>query len=336
MAKKRFPLESIISPLAGFLICILIILFCGKHPGEALASLFTGTFASPYYFGAMLNTAAFLMTAGCGESLALKSGNMNLGGEGQVYIGGFVSGLILTSGWNANPAIVFTTALLASMASGALMALISALLKEIRGAQVLLTSFLVSAASLPIIDGLITHINGKAEQNLIALAPIPEQFRFTQILPPSPLNPSFFAAIVLCILAWLFLKKTRSGRHIQVWGTAPEFARYCGYSPAANNAGALMFSGAMHALTGLFAVCGTHYTCHKGFYTGMGWNALSASLIVSSNPLALVPASLVLSWLYTSADRVGLTQGFGFDISGIVSGCILFAIAIPFAVRKTK
>ena len=68
----------------------------------------------------------------------------------------------------------------------------------------------------------------------------------------------------------------------------------------------------------------------------MGWNALSASLIVSSNPLALIPASLVLAWLYTSADRVALTQGFAFDIGGIVQGCVLFAIAIPFSIEKIK
>ena len=123
---------------------------------------------------------------------------------------------------------------------------------------------------------------------------------------------------------------------MQIWGKAPEFAEYSGYSARANNFFSLMAAGGLHGLTGFFAVTGTYHTCHKGFYVNMGWNALSASLIVSSNPLSLIPASIVLSWLYTSADRVGLTQGFGFDISGIVSGCILFAIAIPLVVRKKK
>ncbi len=336
MNKKNLPLQSFIPPLIGLAICVLIILFCASHPGEALLSLFTGTFSSAYYFGAMLNNAVFLMTAGCGESLALKSGSMNLGGEGQVYIGGFLSGLILSANWNAPPPIVMTAALLSSLCGGALMALIPAVLREVRGAQVLLTSFLVSAASLPVIDGLITHLNGKTGQNLIALAPIPSVYRFGRLLPPSPLNISFLFAIAICVISWLFLTKTRAGKQMQIWGSAPEFAEYCGYSARANNFFSLMISGALHGLTGFFAVCGTYYTCHKGFYANMGWNALSASLIVSSNPLSLIPVSLILSWLYTSADRVGLTQGFGFDISGIVSGCILFAIAIPFAVRKNK
>ena len=84
----------------------------------------------------------------------------------------------------------------------------------------------------------------------------------------------------------------------------------------------------------MFAVCGTYFTCHNGFYSGMGWNALSVALIASSNPLALIPTSLFLSWLYTSAGRVSLTQGFGFDISGIIQGAILFSVALNFAASK--
>ena len=91
----RIPCTAFISPLAGLAVCIAIIFCCGKTPASALVTLFTGTFTSAYYFGSMLNTAAFLMTAGAGAAIAIKSGNMNLGGEGQIYAGGFVAAAIL-------------------------------------------------------------------------------------------------------------------------------------------------------------------------------------------------------------------------------------------------
>lgn len=334
--KKKFPFQSVISPLTGFIVCILIILFCAQNPLSALASLFTGTFTSPYYFGSMLNTAAFLMLAGTGASLSLKAGNMNLGGEGQIYTGGFVAALVLTSSWKIPSWLLFTLAFLLCLASGAGMALLSAVLKKIKGAEVLLTSYLISAASIPIVDGLITSSRTQAEQNLLALPYIDSVFRFPQLLAPSPFTISFFFAIAVCLAAWFFLTFTYSGRKLTLWGTSPEFARYCGFKSDPILLSSLTLSGALHALTGFAAVCGTFYTCHLGFASGMGWNALSASLIVSSNPLALIPASLVLAWLYTSADRVALTQGFAFDIGGIVQGCVLFAIAIPFSIEKIK
>lgn len=336
---RSFPLTALLSPLSGLVLCVLLIVVFAQNPAAALASFFTGNFTSAYYFGTMLNTATFLMTAGAGAALAIKSGNMNLGGEGQVYAGGFVTALVLGTNWaqgTGTPALAFVTALLAALVAGACLALIAAVLKETRGAEVLLTSFLASAAVLPLIDGLLLSLmkNNPESQHLIALPYIAERFRLPQLLAPSPFNASFFAACALCLLLWLFLRATTAGRHLLIWGKAPLFARTAGYSSVAASFGSLAVSGALHALTGFFAVTGTYYTCHKDFYVNMGWNALSAALIVSSHPLLLLPSSLVLAWLYTAAGRVGLTQGFAFDIAGIVQGVILFAVAIPFSFEK--
>ena len=338
--RRQFPLATLISPLSGLLVAVIIIVTCAQRPAEALFSFFTGTFNNAWYFGSMLNTAAFLMTAGCGAAIAIKSGDMNLGGEGQVYVAGYVAArILLTGGSKPSPAatvIVFILALAGSMGAAALMAMLSALLKERRGARVLLTSFLFSAASLPLVDALITRSKSGTDQNLLALNPIAENFHFPQLLPPSSFSISFFIALALCIVLQYFLTSTREGRILRLWGVSPTFATYAGLSSARTSYFVMCVSGALHGLTAFFAVCGTYYTCYKGFYVNMGWNALSCALIVGSNPIALIPSALILSWLYTSAGRVDLTQGFGFDIAGIVQGVILFAIAIPFAVKTLR
>ena len=322
-------MHKLISPLLGILACILLLGIFAAEPAQALASFFSDTFSSAYYFGNMLNMAAFLMIAGSGAALSIKSGNMNLGGEGQVYLGGFTGCLVLNMVHTA-PLPALLLAGLASCTAGSIMALISAALKELRGARVLLTSFLVSAASIPLIDGLITSAKSSADTNMLALPYIAEAYRLPQLLAPSPLTISFFIALLVCVLLYGAMFHTVQGRKMQVWGKAPLFARYCGYSSAANTYLSLAVSGALHALTGFFAIAGTYYTCHKGFYANMGWNALNVALISASNPLAAIPTSLVLAWLFTSASRVSLTQGFSFDIAGIVQSVILFSIAIPF------
>ncbi len=320
--------KSFVSPLLGIASCIIIILFCASNPIETLQSLFTDTFTSKYYFGNMLNTAGFLMIAGTGAAIAIRSGNMNLGGEGQVYIGGFTGCLILNT-LKLPSFLAFFTAMIASMATGAIMATFSALLKELRGAKVLLTTFLLSAAIIPIIDGLITASKTSSSTNMLALPYISDSYKMKQLLPPSPLTYSFAAAVIICIIFWNIFYKTEFGRKMYIWGTAPLFAKYCGYSSTVNSYASLALSGALHALTGFFAVTGTYYTCHKGFYANMGWNALNVALIAKSNPLMAIPVSVILSWIFTSASRVSLTQGFNFDIAGIVQGVILFSIALP-------
>ena len=320
--------KTFVSPLLGIASCVVIILFCAASPFSALKSLFLDTFSSPYYFGSMLNMSAFLMIAGTGSAIAIKGGNMNLGGEGQVYIGGFI-GCVILNALHAPVPLVFLTAIIASMLTGAVMACVSALLRELRGAKALLTTFLLSAAIIPIIDGLITASKTSDKTNMLALPYIQDSYKMKQLLPPSPLTASFFIALIICALMRHVMYKTDFGRKLAIWGTAPLFAQYCGYSSALNSYSTLAISGALHSLTGFFAVAGTYYTCHKGFYSNMGWNALNVALISKSNPLMAIPTSLVLSWLFTSASRVSLTQGFNFDIAGIVQGVILFSIAIP-------
>ncbi len=309
--------------------CCALILIFGRTPAAALQSLFFGSFTSAYNFGSMLSTASFLMLAGTGSAISIKSGNMNLGGEGQVYTGGFTACLVLNA-LSLPPALAIPIALLLSAASGAALAAVSAFLKEKREAKPLLTSFLVSAAIIPIIDGLITSSGSASMTNLLALPYIAEKYRLPQLLPPSPLSLAFFAAIAVCLTAWHVIFRSSYGARMQVWGTAPTFARFAGYSPAANSYSALAISGALHALTGFFAVTGCYYTCHKGFYLNMGWNALNVALISGSNPLTTIPVSLLLAWIFTSASRVSLTQGFDFDIAGIVQGIILFSVSLTY------
>ncbi len=323
----RISKANLLAPCIGLVVCMTIILFCADNAKSALQILFTGAFSSAYYFGTFLNVAAFLITAGTGSAIALKSGNMNLGGEGQIYAGGFFACLILT-GVKGNPILVFLLACTVSILSGACLSLISACLKEAKGASVLLTSFLVSAATIPLIDSAITNSKQGPSQNLLALPYIPEAFRFKSILPPSPLTGTLFIALALSACTAYIMFKTNAGKKLIIWGLAPSFAEYSGFSKAANSFASLAVSGALHSLTGLFAVCGTYFTCHKGFYSGMGWNALTVALVAGANPLYIILSALVLSWLYTSADIVSLTQGFSFDIGGIVQGVVLFTIAL--------
>ncbi|MFA6681900.1 MAG: hypothetical protein WCS35_07695, partial [Sphaerochaeta sp.] len=86
---------------AGSLLIVLIALsamvalslILSKSPGKTLRYFFLGPLQSRYYFGNMLNSAIPLIFGGLGVSLAMQSGNFNLGGEGQIYGGALITTL---------------------------------------------------------------------------------------------------------------------------------------------------------------------------------------------------------------------------------------------------
>ena len=281
-----------------------------------------------YYLGSALNLSALYMIAGTGALISIKSGDFNLGGEGQIYLGGFVSAVILAN-TNLPPFAAVLLALAAGIACSSLLAALSAVFKILRNADFLFTSFIASAAIIPFIDGLISGTARSKTDNLLATAFIPEAVRLPSILQPSPLNASFIFAIALCITAWFLLFRTGWGRQLCILGTSPEFSRFAGFVCKKLTLSSALLSGALHGLTGAAAILGTYFTCHQGFYTGMGWNAFSAALIAGANPLALIPSSFLMGFMTTYSNRYALFHNFGFDMSGLLQAIILFGIAFP-------
>ncbi len=326
---------SVLSPATGIAVSVILLLFTAQEPLMAIGGFMTGCFTSVYYFGSMLSTAALYMIAGTGAAFAIKSGNLNLGGEGQIYAGGFITAVILTRAAVPAP-IALLYALAAALIVPALLASLSAFLRLLKGANVLLTSFLISAAVIPFIDALIAGPFRGSSNNLLATGYIADQLRLPQLMPPSPLSPAVFIALICCLLAARIMFGTTAGRHLQVWGAAPEFARYSGYSVRRAVYIPLAASGALHGLTGFFAITGTYYTCHSGFYSGMGWSALSCALIACSHPAAVIPSGLILAWLNTAANKAVLSQNFSFDITSLIQGTVLFCIAINFIARSRR
>lgn len=286
------------------------------------------------FIGTIINYTALFMTAAIGSCISLKTGDLNLGGEGQIYTGGFLTAIILSSfsseTFNTLPSFIpVFIALFTSILAGGIITLISALFKQYRNTDFLLTSFIISAAICPLIDGLIAGPFRYTKGNLLATSFISQRYRFTRLFPPSAINLYIIAAILLCILAWLFFKKTQFGKQIIIYGKSKEYLLYTGVSEKKIVFSSAFFSGGLHALTGAMAILGMYYTCHSGFSAGMGWSALSVALIAKSNPLLVIPVSFFISCLVNTANQIALFNNFDFDISSLIQGIILFIISVP-------
>ena len=334
---KKLTILDALPVIAGLVFTVAVLTLFSRTLVSALDFL-AGSFTSRYYFGSVLNTAALLAAGALGDAIVLTAGEYNLGGEGQIYAGGFAAAVVFTLPVGWPPVFVTAAAFAASLLLPGAMALISASLRQLKNADVLLTSFLVSSAAIPFIDSLIAGKFRGATNNLLATPFIAERFRFAHILNPSPLSALALIPIVLCGAVWYVKYRTVSGRHLQITGISKEFAKYSGYRQSRTLYATLAAAGALHGLAGFIAVAGTYYTCHAGFYGGMGWNALSCALIANSNPAVIAPASFVLSWLFTSANRVALNNNFGFDMSSLIQGVMLSCIAVKYAggIRNAK
>lgn len=324
---KRF-----LEPLASLGICLIaitmVLAMSGSSPADTLVMFFSGTFSSWWHLGNMLNMTILLIPAAIGASVALRSGSFNLGGEAQLYAPALVTARLLSRLSGTTPdSITFLIALLAALVTGAGIAAIAGILKVRFRANELLTSFLLSAAMIPLLDYLIAGPLRDQGKNLLATEVIPETLRIPPFASPSLFNASSIPVLLLAAFWVIFLSRTGPGYRMRMTGTAGEFASYSGFNTARITMTGMTVSGALHGLTGFLAVTGTWYTCHQGITSGMGWSALAVALISGKQAAMIVPAALIFSWIQVSGDNALLSTRFDFDSTALLQAVLFLVIS---------
>ncbi|MDR1929825.1 MAG: ABC transporter permease [Treponema sp.] len=331
---RGMTLGALIPLSAALLIPVVFILTMAENPLKSMAVFFTGPWSSAWFFGNTLDGMALLLTASLGAAFAFRGGCFNLGGEGQIYLGGCAAAaiLLLTPEALAGPAAL-TLAASAALLAGGIMGGFSGLLRRTTGANELITSFLLSAALIPLGDYLISGPLRNPQGNLLGTEKFSSSRLLPRLLPPSALSVSFILAVILVLAGHIFLNRTALGYRFRICGAIPSLALFGGINPEKSWIPGMAVSGALAGLTGFFAAAGTYGMTYQGFSGGLGWTAIAAALIAGNEPLALLQAVFFLGWLKAGSDSALLQAGFGFETASLIQAAALFLAALPFGSR---
>jgi simple sugar transport system permease protein len=271
----------------------------------------------------MLNAAIPLVFGALGVTVAMKAGSLNLGGEGQIYLGGFTAtaaALVFAQfgvigGIMAAAAGVFCSGIITAFCG---------FCKARWNTNELITTFLLSSAIIPVVNYLVTGPFLDPETSLQSTKKIAENMRLTFILRPSILNTGIFIAVAAVIIVKIFLDKTKTGYEFRMAGNNEIFARYGGINTKRNTVFAMAISGGFYGLAGAIAVMGTHHATIKEFSAGLGWNGLAVALIAGFSPAAVIPAALFFAWIGAGARSAMQNTGLTFETASIVQAVVFF------------
>jgi simple sugar transport system permease protein len=311
--------------IISFAVLIILAFLLSKTPGRTLNYFFLGPLRNLYYFGNMLNSAIPLIFGGLGVCIAMQASCFNLGGEGQIYTGAFITTIsALAFAPLGLPGAVL--ALAAGAAVSGLVAGISGFLKVRWNTSELITSFLLSNALVLIISYFITGPFLDPATNLQSTRKIPESFRLPLILLPSNLSAALFFAVMAVILVYLFLYRSRPGYELRMSGLNKVFAQYGGINTSGEILLAMFLSGLLYGLGGGMAIYGTYHSIMKEFSSGMGWNGLAVALIARNRPQAVIPAAVFFAWIGSGARIAMQFSDITFEIASIVQSVVFFLV----------
>ena len=326
-------LRSVFSPAAALFAALGIITAItaglSDTPGRAMLWILTGPVRNSLVLGDFLASASRLTLAGTAAALAFRAGFFNLGGEGQALAGGLAAAAAAILLPNPSKFMAVSLAVAAAVAAGALIGGFSGFLKARRNIDEMISTFLVSAAVLPIEAVLLGGPMKDADSYLIAAPPLPDAYGLKSWLPPSRLGSAAIWAVLIAAAAYLFFTYSRIGYEWRLCGKSKQFARYGGLRTGVIATASLAASGGLFGLAGAAALMDGGQAV-QGFTGGLGWNGLAVALIAASRPEFVPLAALAYAWLYAGTQAAMTHSGFSYSLSGLVQAVVFLLVTARF------
>lgn len=321
------PLFSII--LAA-LIGALILWISGSNPINAYIALARGSFGDLTAVGRTLEKATPLMFAGLAVAFAFKAGLFNIGGQGQLLIGGIFAAYLGFSIQGLPFFIHMPLALIGGSLAGALYAAIAGALKSYTGAHEVITTIMLNYIAINLTDFL---ANGPwKDEGIIARTP---RVLETAVIPRWGFLPvGFLIAILMAILTYYLLFKTTWGYAIRTTGLNAEAAKYAGIKVGGVIILTMAFSGFLAGMGGAVETLGVIGRYQPGFNVGLGFDGITIALLAKTHPLGVIPASILLGAMDAGASRMQFDAGVRFQIIDVIKALILFFVSADLIVRK--
>lgn len=343
--RSRDRLFGLLAPVIGFIAAIIILLIIvvlvGESPGKAIGAIIKITTGNPSRLASVLSQAIPLYLAGIAVAFAFQAGVFNIGAEGQYIFGGLI-GALAGIYLRLPPFLHVPVVVLAAMIGGAMWAAVPALLKVTRGVHEVITTIMFNNIAIYLINYLVNRPLSGLEEGA-SLEPQTEAIVQTALF--GKLNGAFRAlgwnvgdhvyldyslivAMVMGVLVWLVLYKLRIGFEVRAIGQAPEVARYAGVRVNRVQITAFLASGALAGLIGLqeiFAI--------RGFYTyeiasGLGFDGIAIALIGRNNPLGVVFAALLFSFLKQAGYGLQLYTSVPNSVTYVITGLMIIIIVV--------
>jgi simple sugar transport system permease protein len=252
-----------------------------------------------------LVAATPLIFAAIGELITERSGVMNLGIEGMMLIGASAAFGVALQGHPAFLAVL--VAMLAAVLMASLFAILAlglAVNQYAAGlALTILGSGLAAVIGRHFGASSVTSI-AKLHLPLLSDLPFVGKVLFSQ-------DPLVYLALVLALLAWWFLNRTRAGLVLRAVGEAPHSARAIGYPVLRIRYAATAFGGAMAGLAGAYLSLVYTPLWVEDMTAGRGWIALALVVFATWKPGRVVLGA----WLFGGVTVAQLfAQTFGLHV----------------------
>lgn len=306
--KVKSALKSLYFPVVAILMALigggLIISSLGFNPISAYKYLIKGSFGDINAISETLIKACPVIFTGLSYAIASRCGLINLGAEGQLYMGALTATIVGTNFAGLPMAIHIPLTLIAGFIGGAVWGLIIGALKIKFGASELITTIMFNYIAINFISYCVTgpmkDTSGTFPQSL----PIVDGSRLPRLLAGTRLHAGVIVAILGVLFYYFFMWKTTKGYEMRVIGLNPTAGQYAGMNIKTNSVMAMFIAGGFAGLGGCVEIIGMQMRLMQNFSNGYGFDGIAVALLGANSPIGILLSGVLFGALRSGSGKM--------------------------------
>lgn len=325
--QKALIIRAVAIIMALIICAVVTTITTGIDPIKVFQSIFVGAFGSARKTWITFQNTAILLLISLALTPAFKMKFWNIGGEGQVLIGGLAAAAcMICLGSKLSNAAVIVCMIIASLVAGMIWGVIPAFFKAKWNTNETLSTLMMNYIATQLVafytivwevpkgSGKIGIINQNSNVGWL-----PQLFGSKYLL-------TILVAVIVTIFMYVYLNYSKHGYEISVVGESENTARYIGIKVEKVIIRTMLLSGAICGLVGLLLVGGINHTVTTTIAGGQGFTAVLVSWMAKFNPLTMIFSSILIIFMDRGASEISTSFGLNHSYSDILTGIILFFI----------
>ena len=319
--------------LLALLVGSLAIKAQGIDPFSAYGAMLDRAFGGWRPIGNTLKAATPLLLTGLGTAVVFRAGFINVGQEGQLYIGALSAAVVASADLGIPGSLQIVLAIAVAVVAGAAWAAWPVYLRVRFNANEIVTTLMSSYVAILSISWLVNGPLRPAGVAVGSTAPILAAAHLP-FLGPTPVGSGILIAAVVAAAFALVFRRTPIGFEWRILGANSHTARYAGLRPGSLWLVAALASGAVCALAGAIEVLGVQFRFVEGLSPGLGYMGILVALIARFSPVGIVMVAVLFGAINAGAIGLEMTSGVPAQISSVIQGLMILFVAAQSGLRS--
>ncbi len=328
---------SLFAVILGLVAGAGLMIATGNNPFEGFYYLLRGGVMNIERIGNTLATATPLIFAGLSVAFAFRTGLFNIGGAGQMLIGGLCATAIgLTFAW-PKP-LLLTAIILASLLGGALWAALPGFLKARFNVHEVVATIMMNWIAYWTVFYIVPwYFKGpflETESQRIPEAASLKVPWLTSLFSGSYINLGIVLAVIFVLISAFILERTTLGYELKAVGYNRDAARAAGINVNRNIMLSMAIAGALAGLGGATFYVGFASNMQIGVLPAQGFDGIAVALLGANSPWGVFAAALFFGLLHTGKGFMNAMTAIPPEIADTIIATIIYFAATSVLIER--